>query len=320
MKIGDLFVQIGVSADTFKIKKFKDAINELPSNIAKSIFALADLDLRFESLASHALNMTNTFKIFTAETGMNARALGQWQQVAQQSGISAEVVTNSLINLSSLVARVKIGRGISGEAAQALGRFKLGPETFGMNPNQLMSRVQSGAAGMDPGMAAEFLKALGIAPEMLRVFQTPASVRENIEPIMSQQAIDQLAGFQKELAVFNQTVMREFITVLREFEPYMSQLTEVMASFIKTAGPVAISTFGAAIKEGENIRNGKWMDAASFFPEHSAMGLLGSRVLNYQITQNIHTTADARATAAESDKHFRRSIAKAAADVDNGGR
>lgn len=324
MKIGDLFVQLGVSADTFKVKDFKRAIDDLPVSVAGAIVSLAGLSLSFVSLTDDALKMTSTFKIFTAETGMNARALQQWQQVAKQSGVPTEAVTGSMLSLSSMLARVHLGRGIPPEAAQALGRLGLGPEAFGMNANQLMNSIQSGAIGKDPKDVTEWLRALGIAPEMMRVFQTPASTRQRMEPVMSQQAIDQLADFQKELANFNQTVMREFVVVLREFEPYMKDLTQALGFIILHFGGWVAKGIGEDAKLfNEFTKKGVGGTLSDILSSYQSPDNLRDPVVIkqiYSVIQHIHSTSDPVSVAEEANILALRYFKKAAADLDNQGR
>lgn len=317
MILGELAVVLGVKADTFTVRDFSKAIGDIPLSIASAITSLAGLSFGFAKMTQEVLDMTTGFSVFTAETGMNTRALQQWQQVAQQAGLSGDVVTGALTSLSSLMAQMRLGHGMPPAAAQALGLLGFGQQDLMMDPQNMLSRIQGAVSGKSPAMATELLKALGISPEMMRVFQTPASVRESLTPTMSEGNIQQMAEFQRELAIFNQTTMKEFVQVLHEIEPYMGDLTEALVGLIHVAG----GAVGGVLKAVHAAKNTDdtfyWNDADRAFMEGRGEKNV---TINHNVTQNINSNADPLAIADEAARLSKQELRKAASDLANKGR
>lgn len=319
MNLGELVLQLGVKADTFTVKDFSRAVGEIPLAAASAVVSLAGLSIGFAELTKDVLEMTSGFKVFTAETGMNSRSLQQWQMVAKQAGLSGDIVTSSLKALTALTAQMNLGYGLPGKAAQALGFFGLGANDLSLNAADMLTRIQSGASGKNASQAAEMLKALGISPEMLRVFETPASVREGMQPLMSQGDINQMAEFQKELATFNQTVLQEFVKVLHDIEPYMADLTEVLTDFVKILGSGAAAVLGDLHSALEARRHGVGLFSGDATPYFKDSGGDKNVTVNHNVTQHIHSTADPMAIADEAARLSRQQHRKAAADLKNAG-
>lgn len=324
MKLGELFIQLGVKADTFTVRDFSKAIGDIPFSVATAITSLAGLSLGFAAMTKEVLDMTSGFQVFTSETGLNTRALQQWQMVAKQAGLSGDIVTSSLTSLSSLMAQMRLGRGIPPAAAQALGLLGFSPRDLALNPAEMLNKIQTGVSGKNPAMATELLKSLGISPEMMRVFQTPASVREGLNPIMSAGDISQMANLQKELATFNQTVMQEFVKALQQVEPFMAALTDVLIDIVHLAGFEAkgygglASIYSSAKKQGglmnfmENIAN-------SYETAENLRNPAYTRN-EFNQTNHIYGVDDPHAVPEALDRHAKSHYRKAAADLANRGR
>lgn len=313
MNLGELVLQLGVKADTFTVKDFSRAIGDIPLSVASAITSLAGLTIGFAEMTKQVLDMTSGFQVFTAETGMNTRSLQQWQMVAKQAGLSGDIVTSSLTVLSSLMGQMRTGH-VNAGAMTALGQ--LGIRNFQASPYEMLSQIQRGSMGMNPQAATALLGAIGISPEMMRVFQTPASVREQINPLMSQGEISQMADFQKELATFNQTVMKEFVSALEKIEPYMADLTEALVNIVRLAG----GTAGIVLKAAHSALNTDDTFYASEAERRFMTEPTDRHVtVNHNITQHITSTADPMAVADEAARLSRQQHRKAAADIKNRG-
>lgn len=315
MILGELAVILGVKADTFTVREFSKAIGDIPLSIATAITSMAGLSFGFVKLTQEVLDMTSGFSVFTAETGMNTRALQQWQQVAKQANVPAEAVTNSMLSLASMMAQMRLGHGLPSQAAQAFGLLGFNQRDLTLNPADMLNKIQSGVTGKSPSQATELLKALGIAPEMMRVFQTPASVREAMSPTMTEGEINQMAEFQKELAVFNQVAMKEFVAALHEVQPYMKDLTEAMVGLVRLAG----GTAGVILKAVHGAKN---TDDTYYSSESQRRFMTergGAVTVNHNVTQHITSTADPMAVADEAARISRQQLRKAAADIQNRG-
>lgn len=237
MKVGDLFVRLGVAADNVTAKEFGKTISEIPLSAAAAVASLAGLSYGFVEMTKNVLDMTSGFKVFTAETGENTLALQQWQQVAKEAGISSNVVTGALTTLSAMMGQMETGT-MNPATMLALGKLGVSESFLGKDPYQMMNEIQGLTKGMKARDATALLNQVfgGGGGELMRMFQTPQSARERISPIMSGGDINAMAELQKELAQFNKVALHEFVKALVEVEPYMGDLTKAMSLFIQTFG------------------------------------------------------------------------------------
>lgn len=299
MNLGELVVQLGVKADTFTVKDFSKAIGDIPFSVASALTSIAGLSFGFVEMTKNVLDMTTGFRVFTAETGMNTRSLQQWQMVAKQAGLPGDIVTGAMSSLTSMMAQMSLGHGLPSAAAQAFGLLGFKGSDFNLNSADMLNKIQSGVMGKNPRQATELLKALGISPDMMAVFKTPASERERLTPTMSQGEIDQMAGFQKELAIFNQAALKEFVEALHQIEPYMADLTKAMVDIIHIGGQAAGGTLGfLKMLFGNDPMVEKWIESTSnesfekYKRTHTATGALKSDV---NVTNHIYGVSDPEA-------------------------
>lgn len=326
MNLGELVVQLGVKADTFTVRDFGNAIADIPFSVASAITSLGGLSLGFAEMTKNVLNMTTGFEVFTASTGLNARALEQWQMVAQRSFLDPSIVTSSVNSLTSLMSQLNLGHGLPLAAAQAFGMLGFSPNDYRLNGLDMLKKLQEGTRGMDPKQATALLSALiPNADQMMRVFQTPASEREKLQPIMSQNAINQTAEFQKELANFNNVVMRNFVDALVKVEPAMGNLANAMGGFVELMGGVGgifsgmLNKFSRDVIRDEPVPTPnapRWI--------RDTLDFIKNNVSNPDVT--IHTNIYSNATDAEAVGRFAAEqiiiaqMRKTASDVNNRGR
>lgn len=288
MKIGELFVQLGVKADTFTVRDFTKAIGDIPFSVGSALVSLAGLSIGFVELTKDVMEMTTGLKVFTAETGLNDRALQQWQMTAKQFGLSGDVATGFITRIAQLMGGLRTGHGDFG-ALTALGQLGV-KDMMGGSVYDVANRIQSAFLNKPRLEAMDLLTRAGMG-QAARLFEMPIEQRQAINPMMGKGDEEQMARFTKELAEFNQTVLSEFIKALAGVEPYMSDLTQALRLFIQTFGESARFWLGKL--HGSNIL-GEAFKAASLDDTTVA------RTLTYyggDITYNVHGLTDAEATA-----------------------
>lgn len=267
MDIGELVVKLGVKADTMTVRDFAKSISDIPISVATAIVSIAGLSYGFVEMTKNVLEMTSGFQVFTSETGLNTKALQQWQQVAKEAGLSGDVVTSALSTLASLMGGMRTGH-VNRAAMLAMGQLGVGSNFMNKTPYELLNEIQSATIGKNPMIASSLLGAMGLSPELMRVFQTPQGVRERIPATMGGGDIATMAQFQKELAQFNQVTMHEFVKALVGIEPYMSTLATALTALISTFGEAA--QFWLSYAHGDNIfkrsADGLWQ-AATIDPQ-----------------------------------------------------
>lgn len=320
MNLGELVVQLGVKADTFTVKEFKRAVDDIPVAAAAGIASLAGLSLGFVSLTNDVLNMTSGLRTFTAETGLNSQSLQQWQQVLKQAGLSPDIATSSFQTLANMTAKLRMGGGLSPDAAKAMSFLGMSMGDLNLKPDQMLNAIQSGAQGKRAADVSEALRMMGLSPELMVAFQTSRQQRESLTPTMSQGQIDQMAGFQKELAQFNQIVMRDFVKALVEVEPYMADLAHALGSFVELAGKATGGTLGfLKTVLSDDPRLDEFIQSASTgtFDQYKRNHPIHNET---NVTQHIHSAADAESVAMEAAHQITRAQnRKAAGELNKAG-
>lgn len=162
MKLADFFVQIGVDADSLKVKDLAKAVGNIPLEVAGAVAALAGLEFGIAKLAGEAMSVAVGFEAFHNQTGLSAQELQKWQVVAAQANVSAEAMNSSVVGLQKNLAEIKLGRG-------NLQPFLM----MGVNPRDnafgVLSQIRKRLPGMDRTMATNLISQMGLSPEMMNV-------------------------------------------------------------------------------------------------------------------------------------------------------
>lgn len=323
MKLGELFIQLGVKADTFTVRDFSKAIGDIPLAVAGAVTSLTGLSIGFIELTQHTLGIANNLGIFRAETGLSIEQLQQWQAVAKQTGVSAEAVQGSIMGITQALAAMRTGHADSGFML-AMGQMKVSP--YGKNPYQILQEVMKATKGRDPAVMSDLLARAHISPEMMRIFsldQGKFSQMSRNSVVMNDSELRAMQDFQMALGRFAITIEKAFVPVIVAFEPYMKDLTEVLAATLAKAGGITGYAVGESARLINAIRKqggfGNFMDNlnnAALTPEQLGKG--GGPV-DINITQHIHSNASAEEVADEATKLSKRELVNASKQFNNGG-
>lgn len=162
LKVGDLFVQLGISADSAKVKDFAKALGNLTVDAAAAIVGLAGVQYKLAQIANEAMNVAVGFQQFTAQTGLSWRELQKWQIVAEQANVSAESVASSVGALQRNLAEIRLGGG-------NIAPFQM----LGINANQsafgVLQQLRGAIKGLDNATATNMISQMGINPEMMEL-------------------------------------------------------------------------------------------------------------------------------------------------------
>ena len=162
MNVGELFVLLGVKADTVKVKDFVKSIGEIPMTVAGGIAALAGLSFGIKELAQDAIATASAFELFQNQTGLSAQELQTWRNVAVQANVSAEAITGSVTSLQRQLAEIKMGRG-------NIAPFQI----LGIDPRQnafrVLEQLRARIRKMDRPTATNLIQQMGLTPDMMNV-------------------------------------------------------------------------------------------------------------------------------------------------------
>lgn len=324
MKIGELFVQLGVKADTFTVKEFARAVADIPLAAIGAIASLGGLSFGIMELTKNTLNLSNNLGTFRDETGLSMVELQRWTGVAKQVGLSGDVVQSSIMGITNAMAQLRLGNGA---ALLPLGR--LGVDVRGKNPFQILQEIGKNSQRMDPNVARQLMGQLGIAPEMMRIFALGPGQFNRMASrgvVMTSGEQKSMQDFQAALARFELTLEKDFIPILEKSLPIIEGLTEILGKFITLVGPVAVKWIGGAVNEANSLTTKKGqLELANFLLSASSpqLALLKAVAkMNYPemyVTQHIQSTANAEEVARIAHEHMKHEHAKASKQFNNGG-
>lgn len=169
MKVGELFVKLGIKADNDKLEKFKNETSKLPSKLGILKTALAGLSFYgFKKLVDNTVDATVALQNFNNQTGIAIESLQKWQRVGMLSDISltSEQIAGGIQALQSNLAQIRLGGG-------NLAPFQmLGIDPSGKNAIQILEELRGALRGLDRPTAVNLIQQMGLNPNFINVLQT----------------------------------------------------------------------------------------------------------------------------------------------------
>ena len=165
--IGELFIELGIKADTQTINKVGAGIKGLRTNLLLVTAAFSGAVLGLDRFVNSALKGVVSLQNLNAQTGLSIEKLQQFQQAGQLSNLalSADQIAQSIANVQKNIAEIKIGRGdIS--PFQLLGVDVTGQDAFGVI-EQLRDSIQ----GLDPAIATNLISQIGLTPDFINLLK-----------------------------------------------------------------------------------------------------------------------------------------------------
>lgn len=205
MKVGELFIQLGVEADTAKLTDFARGIGEMTVASVAAIAGIASVAVAIRTLSENAIQSAIAFSDFTSQTGLAWGELQKWQLAAEQANVSTDAVASSIKSLQQNLVNIRMGEGnISG--------FQL----LGISPDQdafgVLNQLRQAIKGLDNATAVNMIQRIGLSPEMIRVLR------------LSEEEFDRIAKASRGMTMEQeQTFLRvkksvtEFAQVMRGF-------------------------------------------------------------------------------------------------------
>lgn len=325
MKLGELFVQLGVKADTFTVRDFSRAIGDIPLVAAGAITSLTGLSLGFMEMTKHTLDISNNLSLFRAETGLSIEELQRWQGVARQVGLSGDVMAQSIIRISQAIAQMRLGHA-DPNFLLAMGQVGINPASG--NAFQVMNQLMAASKKFDPRVMSAALSNMGLSPELMRVFELSPKDFDRMKGrgvIMGDGDTKAMQQFQESVAALTMTLEKSFAQVVVEFEPYMKDLTEVLRFLVVHMGGWALKGLGEDARLFEEFQKKGFSQTmadmvAGQFGADINRDITGNREpAHVSVVQNIHSTADAGEVARIAKEHLDREKQNAMKSMNNSG-
>ncbi len=215
MKIGELFVALGINADEKKAKDFFNVLSE-GKNILLGLAAMAvGTSIGIEAMLMKSVGAAVALERFSAETGLSAQRLQAWQHVGEAVGLTADEMTSSISNLSKNLTMAQLtGQGglVSGISQLNLLLSRMRMQTIDIRKikdvwdllEKLRPVIQSGR--IKPQVLTTIMEEIGGSGGMIKVLLSDFERLSNKGAIISQDQIDKAVKFNAALKELGQTI------------------------------------------------------------------------------------------------------------------
>lgn len=168
MKIGEIFVALGIDSDKFQagVKAAKKEVALFTAEVTASLYAI---DRFVDATTRGAVALAN----LAAQSGMTAQELQHFGLAAtfKNAGISAEEAEQQVAAFSqNLYDLQHFGKG-NAEGFQALGFMGRGISFYGKNASQVLDELRVRLKGLNDQAATNVLQKFGFSPAMLTVLR-----------------------------------------------------------------------------------------------------------------------------------------------------
>ncbi len=170
MKIGELFVELGVHSDTQKINEFVSSMRRGVLESVAFVAGLVGISLVFKDILTGAIDTARSLRTFRNTTGESTEELQRWQIAAEKFGVTAQAMQSGISQFAKTLSQVRHG----------LISMPAGFKIFGVDPDasvfENLIRIRSIIKKEykdRPARATTLLQSLGISPEMMNFLTLP---------------------------------------------------------------------------------------------------------------------------------------------------
>lgn len=230
MKVSELFIKLGVVADTAKAKEFFNVLQD-GKRVLFGVGAMAvGTSLGIGAMLDKSIQTSIALANFTAETGLSAQALQAWQHVGEGVGMTADEMTGAIQSLNSSLIRAK-----------AFGEHYPAFRLLGINPlmvNDVWDLIeklrQAQEAGiLDPALFTDTMRDLAGTGKMSKVLTADFNRLANRGAIIPQEWIDGAIRFNAEMKRLGQTITYFFASAFSKLEPTFTKMVASLTEWVK---------------------------------------------------------------------------------------
>ena len=167
MKVGDLFVSLGIKADTAQLQKITTGFSNLRRGLLETklafVGAMYALDRFVMSSAEGVANIEN----IALQTGLSADALQKWDLAGQMSSLALGTgqTAQALGNLQKQLSGIMMGQG-------NIAPFQmLGIDVAGKNAFDVISDIRNSIKDLRPDIATNIISQMGLDPTMIAILR-----------------------------------------------------------------------------------------------------------------------------------------------------
>ena len=224
MNIGELFVKLGVKADTNKLENFDKGMKDAKQNALALKLAVIGVAIAMKKIASASIEAAVGLKNFSIQTGLSRDELQKWRYVADQNDISGQELIATIKGIQQAQAAIRLGAG-NIKPFQLLG---ISPTE---DPFKVLDQLRDKIKGLDPAIATNVLSQLGVGQNFLNILK-----KGNLEFSKLNKQFLITTKEQDKLIRFNKA-FKETIFLLRGLrDKFIALISPAVISFLKAVG------------------------------------------------------------------------------------
>lgn len=259
--LGELFVELGVFADTKELKEFEeklkkvsktvdeagkktkktnDNFKEMVTGIAGIATAISGAVLALNKLTQSLVENNQHFLNLTRTSDIALSSFQKWDNVGRMFGVKN--AASQLENLNERLFELKL----TGQGAQ--GFMLAGINPMGQSAEGIMEQLRGRVAGLDDTAAAYLLRQMGLDPSMLHLLRMSRAEFEELGATikkyqLTEDQTKQIQAMNVQLQIaqikFQYLKDRAILAIMPYFVRFMQSLagiTEMLANALKTVG------------------------------------------------------------------------------------
>lgn len=275
MRIGELFVELGVHSDMQKINEFVSGMRRGVLESAAFIAGLVGITMTLKNIFDHAMQSSESLRTFKNATGLSTAELQKWQMAGDRVGIKAETMQSNIESLNKTLNEVKYGK------APPEGFMFLGLSTH-LNAFQTLLRIREKIQGMDATRATYLLSSMGISPDMMNLLKMP---KPQFDESMRTGNLLYLEEQQKKMLALT----AEIAKTRQEWVKFSTDLLTLGLPALKKIIEMLDVSVSALIKF-RGAFTGHWVDLFKMSVGYTSS--MGGGTKTNNVTVNIHTSAN----------------------------
>lgn len=167
MKVGDLFVALGIKTDESKLKAINTGFSNLRRGLIETKVAFIGAIWGLDRFISSSVQGIASIDNIAQQTGLSFQELQKWDMAGQMSNlaIGAGQTANAIGNLQKQIALIKMGQG-------NIAPFQmLGIDVMGKNAFEVIKDLRKNIQGLSPDIATNLISQLGLDPAMISLLK-----------------------------------------------------------------------------------------------------------------------------------------------------
>lgn len=167
MKVGDIFVSLGIKADTTQVQKINTGFKSLRASITEVTVAFTASVYALDRFVAGSVQAVASLQNINQQTGLSIELLQKWQNVGTLSNLalSADQISTSIAGLQKNLAAIAMGQG-NIAPFQLLGIDATGKDAFAV-----LEELRKNIKGLNPAVATNLISQLGLDPAMISMLR-----------------------------------------------------------------------------------------------------------------------------------------------------